>query len=93
MTSDTRYVAQADVVDCDIGGERALLHLETNNYFTLNDTGAAIWPALTKPRSVEEVVALVTDRFDVSAERCRPDIERMLAEMVEARLLRMVPAA
>ena len=93
MTSQTRYVVQADVIDCDIGGERALLHLKTNTYFTLNATASEVWPALSEPRSVDEIVTLVTERFDVSAERCRPDIETLIAQMVEAHILRVLPAA
>ena len=92
MTSDTRYVAQSDVIDCDIGGERALLHLKTNTYFTLNATASEVWPALAAPRTVEEIVTLVTERFDVTAEICRPDVEALLAQMVEAQILRVVSA-
>ena len=40
--SPSRYVASKDVVDCDIGGERALMHLGTNTYFTMNGTGSVL---------------------------------------------------
>ena len=92
MTLEARYVARSDVVDCDIGGDRALLHLETNSYFTLNVTGAAVWLALAEPCSIAEIVAIVTDRFDVTAEDCRPDVEALINQMVEAQILRAVPA-
>jgi len=92
MTAQTRYVAQPDVIDCDIGGERALLHLKTNTYFTLNATGSEIWPAFTAPCSVDEIVTLVTERFDVTPEVCRPDIEALIEQMVAAQILRVQPA-
>ncbi len=92
MTAQTRYVAQPDVIDCDIGGERALLHLKTNTYFTLNATGSEIWPAFTEPCSVDEIVTLVTERFDVTPEVCRPDIEALIEQMVAAQILRVQPA-
>ncbi len=93
MTLEAYYVARPDVVHCDIGGERALLHHETNAYFTLNATGSVVWIALDEPRSVTEIVAIVTERFDVTAEVCRPDVEALITQMVEAQILRAVPAA
>ncbi len=93
MTLEARYEARPDVVDCDIGGERALLHLETNAYFTLNATGSVVWLALVEPCSIREIVAIVTERFEVTSEVCRPDVEALIVQMVEAQILRAVPAA
>lgn len=92
MTADTHFVANKDVVDCDIGGERALMHLETNTYFTMNETASVLWLSLSQPRSLDGLVSIVTERFDVLAERCRPDVRTLLDEMVEARIIDAVPA-
>lgn len=92
MSSDSCYVAQTDVVDCDIGGDRALLHLQTNTYFTMNATASALWLALSDPKSTDDLVDVVTEKFDVSAEQCRPDINTMIQQMIEANVVRVVPA-
>lgn len=92
MTSDTSYVAQADVVDCDIGGDRALLHLQTNTYFTMNGTASALWLALSEPQTLEQLVHVVTDKFDVAADVCRGDIETLVGQMVDAQVIDVVPA-
>lgn len=81
------YAVREDVVDCDLGGECALLDLKTGEYFTLNRTGAAIWAALQAPQSLEDLITLVSDRFDVSAEVCRGDVESLLRSLDEAGLL------
>ena len=82
--ADLLYVATPEVVDCDIGGDRALLHLEKNTYFTLNATASELWLALSQPRSLDELVTVVTDKFEVTEEQCRPDIEALVAQMVAA---------
>ena len=92
MTDETVYIANPDVMNCDIGGERALLHLKTNTYFTLNSTASILWPALSEPLTVDQMVETVTEHFDVSAERCRPDIEALIGQMVAAQVLQPVPA-
>lgn len=81
------YAVREEVVDCDLGGERALLDMKSGEYFTLNRTGAAIWAALQTPQSLDELVALVSDRFDVSTELCRRDVESLLRSLDEAGLL------
>ncbi len=87
MSQHTQYVANSQVVDCDIGGDRALLHVDHNTYFTINPTAAAVWCALTEPRDIEFLINLVADEFDVTAEQCKADIQVLLSGMVEAQLV------
>lgn len=91
MLSNQCYIAQSDVVDCDIGGDRALLHLETNTYFTMNATASALWLGLSEPKSIEDMIKIVTEKFDVSDDACRPDIEALIGQMVEANVVKIVP--
>ncbi|WP_187428528.1 hypothetical protein ROLI_044560 [Roseobacter fucihabitans] len=92
MSSDPRYIAQADVVDCDIGGDRALMHLQTNTYFTMNATASTLWLSLSEPRTLHDLVTVVTKKFAVSESQCRPDIEGLLAQMLEAQVIDIAPA-
>ncbi|GIT87810.1 MULTISPECIES: PqqD family protein [Roseobacter] len=91
MVSEKCYVAQSDVVDCDIGGDRALLHLQTNTYFTMNATASALWLGLSEPKSLNEMVQIVTEKFDVTDDQCRADIESLVGQMVEANVVKVVP--
>jgi len=92
MGTDKKFIARADVVDCDIGGDRALLHLETNTYFTMNATASVLWLALAEPKSTAELVEVVTTQFDVTAAQCQGDIETLLSQMVEANVIEPVSA-
>lgn len=90
MLSDKTYIARSDVVDCDIGGDRALLHLETNTYFTLNATAASLWLAMSEPKALDDLVTVVTKNFDVPEQQCRADIEILLGQMIEADVITTV---
>lgn len=92
MSSEKLYRAEPDVVDCDIGGDRALLHLQTNTYFTMNATASALWLALAEPKNIDELINVVTEKFEVSADQCRGDIEVLLSQMMEANVIGVVPA-
>ncbi|MDW3223640.1 MAG: PqqD family protein [Paracoccaceae bacterium] len=92
MSSEQFYSAQPDVVDCDIGGDRALLHLQTNTYFTMNATASALWLALAEPKNLDDLVSVVTEKFEVSEDQCRGDIEVLLSQMMEANVIGITPA-
>ena len=87
MTPETYLIAKSDMIDCDIGGDRALLHLGTNTYFTVNETASEIWMALSEPRTLDQLVAVVTEKFDVDDGQCRPDVEALIVAMSEARII------
>lgn len=92
MVADRKFIARPDVVDCDIGGDRALLHLETNTYFTMNATASALWLSLSEPKTLGELVGVVTERFEVTEAQCRGDIETLLEQMAEAQVIDVLPA-
>lgn len=92
MTADRLFVARPDVVDCDLGGDRALLNLKTNTYFTMNGTAATIWQALHQPTSMDDLVAAVTHKFEVTDAVCRPDVVGLIDAMLEAEIIDTVPA-
>jgi hypothetical protein len=85
--SELKFVAMKEVVDSDLGGDRALLDLKNNTYFTLNPTGAEVWNAMQEPQTLTALVEVVTDKFDVSADLCRPDIEQLLQQLISADLV------
>jgi len=86
------FQAKATVVDADMDGDRALLDLEENTYFTLNPTASTIWAAISEPQPLQILVAEVTEKFDVSEEECRSDVEALLQDMVAANLVNEVEA-
>lgn len=46
--------------------------------FTLNETGCFIWEELGKTSGLDEMANKVADRFDVSSELAKIDIERWI---------------
>ena len=77
------YKPQTDCVCCAYGDGAAVLDVRSNIYFTLDEVGATVWNILSDGADLEEIVAKVTEEYDVSAQACRPDIETFLGEMVE----------
>lgn len=99
MTSGERRVAASpSCVACDFGDGLVLLDLEENLYFRLNAVGTLVWRALSPPEGaatpaealgVDELVARVTQEFDVDEDRCRADLDALLDAMARRRLVRI----
>ena len=50
-------------------------------YIGLTEVGAYIWELLDHPRSVDDICARVADEFEVTPDRCRPDVETFLRDL------------
>jgi hypothetical protein len=50
-------------------------------FFVLNESAETLWESLAEPRSPDELVRLLTQAWDVSADRAREDVTTFLAEL------------
>lgn len=60
------------------GGEGVLVDLNTKRYYQLNETAMLVWRGLEGGRGTEEMVDEMTSRYEVSRERARESVEKIL---------------
>jgi hypothetical protein len=70
-----------------VDGEMVALDRRTSQYLALNATGTLLWEALLGGATTDELVELVTGRWEVDADRARADVEAFLATLAERHLL------
>lgn len=87
LTRNTTVVAVNDQVSCTLEDEAVVLHLGKGMYFGLNPVGATVWNAVQQPKTVAELVAIVTGEFDVDAGRCENDLVALLDQLEDAGLI------
>jgi Coenzyme PQQ synthesis protein D (PqqD) len=75
------------VVFRELDGESVILHLDSGNYFGLDDVGTRIWRHLEGGSSLDAVVAAVVGEFDVDPVRARQDVDRLTALLLAKGLL------
>lgn len=83
----TRYRQNREIAWRAIDGEAVLFDSTAGMMRQLNPVGTALWAELENERTVAELVAFVTERFEVTAERARADVEAFLASLLERKLL------
>jgi len=68
-------------------GEGVVLHLGTRRYFTVSETGLAILEAIRTPRSLEEIVAGLQERYHVTEEHARASAQAFLDRCLSAQVI------
>ena len=86
LTLDSRVVASDEQVHTSLGDEAVILGLQDGVYYGLDAVGARVWALVAVPRRVSEIIALLVEEFDVSAERCERDVIALLGDR---RLIRL----
>jgi hypothetical protein len=86
MAEQLSWVASERAVATDLGEGLALLNLETNEYFSLNEVGAFVWEVLKRPSPRGEIIRAVVEAYEVAPETCAADIDLLLEELRDAAL-------
>ena len=60
---------------------------EFNGMITLNDSASFFWDCFQKDITLDEAVKLVTNEYEVEADRARADIEKFLKLLKDNNLL------
>ncbi|MEM6531940.1 MAG: PqqD family protein [Myxococcota bacterium] len=94
MTSDGSVVFQKnpDTATRDIAGETFIVPIKgdvasMDRMYVLDAVGVLLWNSIDGERSVDEIVALVTDTFDVDAHTARTDAVEFLSGLVAEKLV------
>ncbi|MCC1493810.1 PqqD family protein [Cognatishimia sp. F0-27] len=87
------YKADSGVISTNSGDELVLLSLTTETYYGLNPVGAQIWEILQTGGSVDSICAALQENYDVGAEVLRLDIEAVMRDLLDHRLIGEADAA
>lgn len=84
---DATYARRPELNAVEMDGELVMMGQEQGEYFGLRDVAASIWKYLDEPKSLEELVLLVSAEYAVSPETCRGDIAAFLDELTGKKLV------
>lgn len=82
MISDTAVVCATDQqVSSEVEGETIILDLLGGTYFGLDAVGARVWELIQEPKSVDDVLDILLNEYEVDKERCREDLVTLLQDL------------
>lgn len=81
------YTQSPGNVVSDMNGDTVMFHMEKGKYFNLGEVGGAIWSALEREVTIDEVVSQLQHIYDVDQETCRLEVESFLKTLAAEDLL------
>ena len=76
-----------DILASDLDGEKVMMSIQQGEYYGLGKTGTFIWDHIEKPVKLDDLLGLITSRFEVSREQCFEDIKPFIADLIEKELI------
>jgi Coenzyme PQQ synthesis protein D (PqqD) len=90
ITQETTVAASSDAVSTEVAGEAVILDLDVGVYYGLNDVATRIWSLVAEPIRVREICSTIEREYDVEPDTCRADVLRLVTELAEHDLLRIL---
>jgi hypothetical protein len=88
------YRPSSDVVSTQLDDEEAvLLSLETQQYYSLNETGSRVWELLSDGHDVDAIATAISDEWEVTEDEARSYVQSFLDELAEEGLVEETNAA
>jgi hypothetical protein len=88
----SHYSISADAAFAAVEDGAVVLHMGTKRYYSLNETGAFVWRRLEDGIARAEIVAQVVEEYDVGIAEAEIAVARLLDELVQESLIRIVGA-
>ena len=90
-SADSLVGPSSDQISCELGNETVILQCTRGVYYGLNQVATSVWRALRNGSTFEQLQQLVLEEFEVTPERCREDLVRLLNELAAAGLIEFRP--
>lgn len=88
LTLHTRLRTNEEEVAANVmDGEAIMINLSNGIYYSMDKVGGLIWEMIERRHSLEEMVAAIIGRYDVSPYHAQADVERLAEELVQENLV------
>jgi hypothetical protein len=78
----TRYARSVTTLWRSVGSETLLTAAGRQEVDSLSDTATAVWALLARPRTLDEVVRRLSERYGTSRDTVERDVRALLEQLV-----------
>jgi hypothetical protein len=83
-----KWKTSPKVLSSKLDEEVILMSIEADSYFGVDPVGSYIWELLAKnPATIEELVIMLMDEYEVDENTCKNDVEFFISEMSTRNLI------
>lgn len=88
--NETVYERATQLLEADLGDELVALDAQGGNCFGFNSVARDVWRHLAVPKSFDDINEALLAEYDVDSLQCQAELRKLLDELVEKGLVRMV---
>ena len=78
----------AELIQSEIDGDLVALDVEQGSCFGFNATATRVWQMLDQPRSIDEIVASLTEEFAIDRAACEAAVVDLIDDFEARKLVR-----
>ncbi len=94
ITLQTKVIPHPEVIFTALSTqESVLLHLHTQQYFTLNETGTRIWEELAHAPSLAQIGQALEAQYDLTLDQAYQHIIELVSGLAAEQLVQVVEMA
>jgi Coenzyme PQQ synthesis protein D (PqqD) len=86
-TTDRLAPNREEVAGEVIDGEAIIISLTTGIYFSMDRVGGLIWSLIEARSSLQDIVATIVARHEVTSDEAQADVQRVISDLLEHRLV------
>ncbi|EDM25713.1 hypothetical protein LNTAR_13227 [Lentisphaera araneosa HTCC2155] len=87
LTNDTVLQRNPEIISSKIDDEVVMMSIEEGKYFGLDPIGSIIWELLDEPQSLEQILPILMQEFDVTEAQCEKDCMTFILDMIDKKTL------
>jgi hypothetical protein len=85
---DTSIAKNSDqLIDRVVDSEALLIHLSSGDYFSLDSVGTCIWQSIDGSKTVQDLVDLVLEEYDVDRDQAVVDVLHLVEKLADEGLV------
>lgn len=87
LTLSSKIIRNPEMVSSDMDGETVMMSMENGEYYGLDPIGSRIWDLIEKEMSIEQLIGVLLEEYDVDRNQCEEDTFAFLNELLDKNLL------
>lgn len=93
MDPSSFFVRSSAPLTAAVDGEIVMLNPSTSDYYGLTGVGARIWELCAEPQTIDGLVVVLVDEYEVDAETCAAEVRAFVADLESSGLITTEPAS
>jgi len=87
ITLNTILQRNNEMLTSDLDGEKVMMSIEHGEYYGLGKTGTFIWDNIENPIKINELIELITSKYNIDKDQCLKDIIPFITDLIEKELV------